>query len=174
MASKKTPETALAKAQEMIGKQSKKVTSEYPMEYEPLRRYCMMVDDKNPLFQSPEFAKTTKYGEVISPPFTPSGIMEKNLPFFEVMPPRPGPFLINLSQEWELMKPIKVGDRISSQATLADAYTKPIKLDPKAMCIVFETEVTNQNDETVCIYRNILLSHRSPSQVKEDEQGNGA
>lgn len=168
MVKKKTPEEFLEEARKMIGKETATATARYDVEYEPIRRYSRMVDDAKPLYNSPQFAKKTKYGDVLMPPFAPFGIMPDQTSAPEILPPRPGPFLINMAQEWEWMKPIKVGDRLSYKFRLADVYIKKIKIDPKALWIVFEMEVTNQHGEIVCMIQNILLTHRSPEQVAED------
>jgi acyl dehydratase len=165
---KKTPEEFLEEARKMIGNETETKAAAYPVEYESLRRYCMMVDDTNPLFTSPEYARETKYGEVICPPFAPFGIMPGDQSAYGIIPERPGPFLINMSQDWEWMKPIKVGDRLSYKLRLYDVFMKKIRIDPKAFWIVFETEVTNQDGETVCVLKNTLLSHRAPDEAAKD------
>jgi len=174
---KKTPEEMLEEARRMIGMETKPVTSKYPVEYEPIRRYCMMVDDDNPLFLDPEYAKQTKYGGVVLPPFAPFGIMSGGSPAMMarlaeaetgaemIMPPTPGKFLINLAQEWEWFKPVVVGDRLTIKSRLADVYIKPIRIDPKAFWLVLEMHFGNQMGEAVCVVRNILLRHRSPEEV---------
>ena len=177
MSEKKTPEEILEEARKMIGNETEPVASPYPVEYEPIRRYCLMVDDDNPLFLDPEYARKTKYGEVILPPFAPFGIMSGGSPQTmarlmgqgadeeKVIPPAPGMFLINIAQEWEWFRPVKVGDRLSTKIRLADVYMKSIRIDPKAFWIVFEFIFLNQRAETVCVARNILLRHRSPDEV---------
>lgn len=167
----------LEKARKMIGTETKPVTSKYSVEYEPIRRYCMMVDDDNPLFLDADYAKQTKYGGVVLPPFAPFGIMSGGSPAMMasmlgggadgemIMPPTPGKFAINLAQEWEWFKPILVGDRLTTKTRLADVYIKPIRIDPKAFWTVIEMQFSNQRGETVCIVRNILLRHRSPEEV---------
>lgn len=182
MAAKKTAEEILEEARKMIGRETKPVTSKYPVEYEPIRRYCMMVDDDNPLFLDPEYAKSTKYGEVMLPPFATFGIMSGGSPQMMadlaqgtggadmIMPPAPGHFLINMAQEWEFHRPVVVGDRLTFKSRLADVYIKPIRIDPKAFWTVLEMHFSNQRGETVCIVRNILLRHRAPEEVAADER----
>jgi acyl dehydratase len=167
----KTPEEMLENAREIIGKKTITSTAKYPVEYEPIRRYCNMVNDNNPLFQDPDYAKTTKFGEVLLPPFAPFGIMTSSSinALIQSLPPLPGPFMINMAQEWEWMKPIKVGDLLTTKAKLVDVYIKKIRIDPKAFWIVFETKVINQHGEVTCLYRNILLNHRAPDVVAKDE-----
>lgn len=174
MEKQKTPEEYLEDAKKMIGKETGTVAAPLPVEYEPIRRYCMMVDDTNPLYLDPEYAKKTKYGDVILPPFASFGIMTSNTTstLANALPPLPGPFVINMSQDWEFIKPIKAGDFLSSKARFSDIFIKRISIDPKAFWIVFETEISNQNGEVVCIFKNTLLSHRAPDAVAQDEETN--
>jgi acyl dehydratase len=167
---KKTPEEMLEKARESIGKWSEEIAYRYPVEHEPIYRYCGMVDDDNPLFLDPEYAATTKHGGVVLPPFAIFGIMMPG--FQEIMLPRmprtPGPFVINISQEYEWYRFVRVGDRLSFMSRVADIYVKPIKIDPKAWWIVLEFLYRNQRGEDVLLVRNLALSHRSPQQVGEE------
>jgi hypothetical protein len=50
-----------------------------------------------------------------------------------------------------------------------DVYEKPIRLDPKAIWIVTENTIRNQDGEVVAIGRNTLLTHRSPEEVAADQ-----
>ncbi|MBW1888123.1 MAG: MaoC family dehydratase N-terminal domain-containing protein [Deltaproteobacteria bacterium] len=175
---KKTPEEILEEARKMIGMEKKPVSFSYPLEYEPIRRYCLMIDDDNPLYLDPEFAKKTRYGGVVYPPFAPFGIMDRGSPEKManleksddmIMPPTPGRYFINMAQEWEWFTPAIVGDRLTSKTRLGDVYIKPIRIDPKAFWVITETHISNQRDEKVCILKNILLCHRSPEEVAGDE-----
>jgi acyl dehydratase len=172
----------LAEAKKMIGREGKVKPFRYPVEYEPIRRYCAMTGDTNPLFLDPQYGANTKYGNVILPPFAPFGIMDNgNIDMMInltanaidndiIMPPTPGKYLINMGQEWEFFKPATIGDRLSLKTRLGDVYIKPTRVDPKGFWIVTEFHYTNQNEEKVCIVKNILLSHRSPEEVAADER----
>jgi len=177
MEKKKTPEELLEEAKKMIGKETEPTKFPYPVEQETIRRYCMMVDDDNPLFLDPDYAKQTKYGAVVYPPFAPVGIMSKGSPEEAartfggkggktlLLPPTPGSYFINMSMEWEWFKPMLVGDRLTTKTRLADVYIKPIRIDPKAFWIVLELQFSNQKGEDVCLVRIIGLSHRSPDEI---------
>jgi acyl dehydratase len=167
----KSVEEIFAEARKTIGKETATVKGRYPVEYDPIRRTCHMVDDTNPLFLDPEYAKTTKYGAVICPPamvnyFAGNGIWPPSEgPVFPEVPSA-GDRRINLTVEAEWFKPVKVGDQLSMKFRVADVYMKGIGLDPKAFWVVLETIITNQDGDVVCIERNIGLRHRTPEQVK--------
>ncbi len=168
----KTPEEMLVEARKLIGAETKPVQGRYPVEYDPIRRYCHMTDDINPLFLDPEYAKKTKHREVVCPPlmvanFAGPGIWPPatDLP---ALPPviTPGDRNINLTTEYEFLKPVKVGDRLSVKSRIADIYIKAIRLDPKAFWTETERIITNQNGDVVAKTRNTGLRHRTPEQVK--------
>ena len=77
---------------------------------------------------------------------------------------------LNIVSNSRYLIPVKIGDQLSSQRELIDIFEKPIKLDPKAVWLVTETRITNQNDDVVAIGRNTLLTHRTPEQVSADLQ----
>jgi len=166
-------------ARNSIGTESATVCGRYPIEYEPIRRYCHMVEDVNPLFLDPEHAKTTKYGAVICPPFMVN-ILGRDSDYISPWPPRerppfppvrtPGGRNVNIAIEWEFFRPVRVGDRISCKERLADVYIKPVRLDPKAFWIVLERIFSNQGGEVVAISRNTMVRHRTPKEIEESER----
>ena len=158
--------------QKYIGLEIAVTKGRYPVEYDPIRRHCHMVEDNNPLFLDPEYAKKTRYGAVICPPSGWLAMYFASLgpwpavfePFFPIVP-TPGKRIVNMCQEVEWLQPIKVGDRLSVRRRITDIYQKPISIDPEAVWTVSESTITNQHDDTVCIVRNTHLSHRTPEEV---------
>ncbi|MCX6021410.1 MAG: MaoC family dehydratase N-terminal domain-containing protein [Chloroflexi bacterium] len=170
----KIPEEILEEARKLIGAESAPVRSRYPVEYDSIRRYCHMTGDDNPLFLDPEYAATTEFGSVIAPPFfirnmSGPGPWPKQAESQEGrLPPVPtaGNRTINLTTEFEMFEPVRVGDRIIRNERIADIYIKAIRLDPKAFWTVTETVFRNQHGTVVMVARNIGLRHRSPEEVK--------
>lgn len=169
----RTPEQILEEARKLIGSESQPSYGRYAVEYEPIRRYAWMTSDDNPLFLDPEYAGKTKHGGVICPPlfvgnFAGPGPWPPVRDTGGGLPPVPAPGdrAINLTTEHEFLKPVKIGDRLSSTSRIADVYIKAIRLDPKAFWTVNERIIKNQNGEVVYIGRNIGLRHRSPEAVR--------
>ena len=160
---------------EWIGKRTPVRAGRYPVEYEPIRRFCHMVEDTNPLFLDPDYAATTQYGSVIAPPvmmsaFSGPGIwpvIEEGIPLIHQVPTL-GQRSINLGVETEFLRPVKIGDRLTSYSEIVDIFIKPIQLDPKAVWVVTENRISNQNGELVAVGRNTGLRHRSPEEVAAD------
>jgi acyl dehydratase len=162
---------------EWSGRATEVTRGRYPVEYDPIRRFCHMIDDTNPLFLDPEFAAQTRYGGVIAPPvlmdsFAGNGIWPpvQEAPRLMQQVPTRGDRLINMNQTMEFLKPVRVGDHLSSQMVIVDVFEKPIRLDPRAVWIVFETRLTNQEGELVGVVRNTLLTHRTPEEVAADTE----
>ena len=158
--------------QKYVGFETAVSKGRYPVEHDPIRRHCHMVEDTNPLFLDPDYAQKTKYGAVICPPsgwlamyFASLGpwpaVFEPLVPIV----PTPGKRIINMSQEVEWFLPIRVGDQLAIKRRIVDVYQKPISIDPEAVWTVSESIITNQRGETVCIVRNTLLTHRTPEEV---------
>lgn len=156
-----------------IGFETKKTRGRYPVEHDPIRRHCHMVEDNNPLFIDPD----QEGGAHCSPSgwlahyFASLGpwpaVFE---PLFPVVP-TPGKRIVNMSQEVEWSARIRVGDHLSVVRRIADVYQKGITIDPEAVWIVAEAIITNQRDEEVCVVRNTLLTHRTPEEVAAAKAG---
>lgn len=131
-----------------------------------------MVDDNNPLFIDPEYAKRTQHGAMLAPPSGWLALYFASLgpwpavfePLFPIVP-TPGKRIVNMSQEVEWSARIKAGDHLSVTRRVADVFEKGITIDPEAVWIVAEAVITNQRDERVCVIRNTLLTHRTPEEV---------
>ncbi len=154
-----------------IGFETAKACGRYPVEHDPIRRHCHMVEDNNPLFIDPG-----REGGALCPPsgwlahyFASLGpwpaVFE---PLFPIVP-TPGKRIVNMSQEVEWSARIKVGDHLSVVRRIADVFQKGITIDPEAVWIVAEAIITNQRDEEVCVVRNTLLTHRTPEEVTRDK-----
>jgi acyl dehydratase len=157
---------------EYIGKETSTVRGRYAVDHDPIRRYCHMVDERNPLFLDPDYGRNSRYGATICPPagwlamyFAGFGPWPPTIEPMLPIVPTPGRRFVNLIVETENFKPIKIGDRLSSRKRVADVYQKAISLDPEAVWITGETIISNQNDEVVCIVRNTYVVHRTPQEV---------
>jgi hypothetical protein len=167
---------------EYVGRKGKRRDGRYPVEHDPIRRHEHMCYGRNPLFLDRKFGEASKYGSNIAPgvmadyfggdgtwPSWAGGdLANRAMPDPELDVPTLGDRAINLSTTWEFLRPIKIGDELWSQPSIADVYMKPIGLDPKAVWVVNETLFYNQRDEVVAISRNTGLRHRSPEEVAAD------
>ncbi len=168
----KTPDEILEEARKLIGTETPVTKGRYPVEYDPIRRFCQMTGDRNPLFLDPEYAAKTRFGSVICPPalvhlFAGVGWPTQTINEFLALMPALGDRPVNLTVEAEWYKPVRVGDQLYEKMRLVDVYMKPTKLDPKTFWFVVETIITNQDGDVVCIDRTTRLRHRTPEQIAQ-------
>jgi acyl dehydratase len=159
--------------QEWIGRVVATSSGRYPVEYDPIRRYCHMVGDANPLFLDPEAARAGPHGEVIVPlplvayfagngPWPRRSTGPSLTRGFTYGVPTPGDRGINLSTVWEYREPVRVGDHLRAEVIVTDISLRPIRIDPMAIQLMTETRVTNQHEALVTVGSNTVLVHRSP------------
>jgi acyl dehydratase len=154
---------------EWAGRNIGRTISPYPVEYDPIRRYCHMTGDTNPLYLDPERARRGPFGEVICPPgflryYTTPGPWPRPPASTPGPVPKGIPTLgdrgINMGVAWTFAQPVLVGDRITTEWTVRDVYVKPTRLDADSVWIVTEAQLFNQRDEPVGVWTNTVLFHR--------------
>ncbi len=166
----------------MIGVTGKKVeASLWGIEREDLRRFTQAIMDPDPRYWDDAFAKTTKFGGIVTPPIYCTYLSRKTPPgtddpitraFLENpesdgisgvrdserqggLPPVPTDLqrLMNAGNEIELYKYPTLGDRIFSQAKYADITERVGKDGNPILFITTETIYTDQSGAVLCILR---------------------
>lgn len=180
-------EKILVEARKMIGKETSIRWAEYPVEYEPIRRWCHMIKCNNPLYLDEKYAKKTKWGGIVCPPpmvsmfaqgFSagprasasgPEIVWPYQTPATDeerIDPPTAGMAAVVLGGETEFFKPLYIGDRVGSKRRLVDVYIKKTRLDPEGFWIATDGIVVNQNLETVSISHTLIIRHRTREEIK--------
>ncbi|MBI4200593.1 MAG: MaoC family dehydratase N-terminal domain-containing protein [Chloroflexi bacterium] len=148
------------------------------IEREGLRRFCQALMDPDPRYWDDQFARTTKYGETITPAIyctyldrTPPGAEDPVTRAFRENPASDGiggvrrgrgalpdvptelKRILNAGNEIELYKYPRLGDNIFSQAKYA-SIAERVGSDGSHMLIVTaETRYTDQQGQLLCITR---------------------
>ena len=146
------------------GFETPRTPGRYPVEFDPVRRHCHMVDDQNPLFLEQGICPPVMVDYFASRGAWPPGELDILGVIRKI--PTPGDRLINMNQEFEWMRHVKVGERLSVSHKVVSVDLKPIKLDPLSVWIRTESRIADERGETVAIRRNQILVHRTPEQVK--------
>ena len=136
-----------------------------------IRHWCEMVEDANPLYTDEEYAKTSEYGDITSPPaMQTTWVYPRWWPPVE-MPPDIGPAqldlplgdfpipaVISLTEEYFL--PMKRGDRIRYKTKLENI--SPLKKTRLGMghFITTTNYYYNQRDELVGTSQYVLFRYR--------------
>ena len=150
------------------------------IEREDLRRFTQAIMDPDPRYWDEAFAKTTKFGGIVTPPIYCTYLSRKTPPgaddpitraFLEnpnsdgiggvetdrrgALAPIPTGLkrILNAGNEIELFKYPTLGDRIYSQARYADIKERVGREGNPMLIVTTETTYTNQNGEVLCVLR---------------------
>jgi acyl dehydratase len=187
-------ERILAEARLLIGTETPIRWARYPVEHEPIRRWCHMVECDAPLFLDPDYAARSAWGRTLCPPLMIPIFATCSLPqrlsssgpeidwprlapgdtIPDIPLPAPGTRSINLGGELEFFAPVFVGDRLGASKRLVDVYIKRIRIDPEAFWLVTDTLYYNQEQQVVAVNHNILIRHRDPAQIAATPGGEQA
>jgi hypothetical protein len=167
----------------VIGATGEKIEASLPwgIEREGLRVFTNAIMDPDPRYWDDEFAKSTKFGAVITPPIYCTYLGSRTRPGSEDpvtrafaenphsdgiggvrtsksrggLPDVPTHLMrvLNAGNEIEVRQYPKLGDRIWSQAKYADIKERVGKDGSRMLIVTTETIYTNQNDEVLCILR---------------------
>lgn len=144
--------------------------SRYPVEYDPIRRYCHMTGETNPLFLDPDTAARGPYGRVMCPPgfvgyFVGAGPWPRVPDEPNQLPrgvPRLGKFGVNMGIEWSFTAPVLVGDRLTTDWSVEDVWLKATTLDPMSVWVRTVGHVVKNDEVPVGALRNTVMFHRPP------------
>ena len=177
-------ESALtAEVKAVIGVTAEKIEASlsWGIEREGLRIFTQAIMDPDPRYWDDEFAKSTKFGAIITPPIYCTYLNRRAKPGSEDPVTRafaenptsdgiggvrdtkePGTLpavpthlkrILNAGNEIELRQYPKLGDRVFSQAKYADIRERVAKDGARMLIVTTEIVYTNQNGEVLCILR---------------------
>ena len=119
---------------------------------ERILKYAEGTEDLNPVFCDEEAARGSQFGGMIAPPTIVVPIV------FATTPPQiwiKMPGAINPGQKLEFGVPVRPGDTLRCKARMMDKYVKRGRKYAIGMM-----RISNQNDETVCIWTGGLILPR--------------
>ena len=136
-----------------IGVESEPVTHE--VERGVILRFAQAIEDPNPLYQNEVKARATRYGGIIAPPT-----------FFRSLPSGPqrvqvqSPLgrVLDGGTQWELLEPVRPGDRITVTSKLVDVVQRTGRLGPMII-MTRETRYVNQLGQLVATQRSTGISY---------------
>lgn len=109
-------------AKKFIGMKGEVQFSEVEVNWPMIKLFCGLVEDANPSFWSPEYARK-QWGGIIAPPamiqvwgiplqWHPEGVKTSERQYLKA--PLPGDKVINVSSEIEYFRPVVVGEQLNS------------------------------------------------------------
>ena len=168
----------------VIGASSeRRQASLWGIEREGLRRFTQAVMDPDPRYWDEEFAQSTKFGKIVTPPIycsylgrkTPPGATDPITRAFRenpdsdgiggvdredregALPSVPTEFIrvLHGGNEIELYHYPTLGDVIFSQSRYSDITERTGRDGSHMLLIVTETSYTNQDEDLLCILRSV-------------------
>lgn len=171
------------KVKSVIGATGEKIEASFPwgIEREGLRIFTQAIMDPDPRYWDDEFAKTTKFGQIITPPIYCTYLGRRARPgaddpvtrAFQENPNSDGiggvrtaesrgglpdvpthlKRILNAGNEIELLQYPKLGEKIFQQSSYADIKERVGKDGTRFLVVTTETVFTNEKDEVLCILR---------------------
>jgi acyl dehydratase len=142
----------------------------YPVEHDPIRRHCHMVDDTNP-----RFLERGECPPVMVDYFAAGagpGAEPDIIPLVRRIP-TPGDRLVNLGHEFEWLQTVRVGQRLGARHRVCTLEVRPTRLDPLSVWIRTETTIVDERERPVARRLNQIMVHRPPA-AGAAEPGPGA
>jgi acyl dehydratase len=151
----------MERLRELIGIMTQAVVNE--VEQGAIRRYAEAVGNPNPLHADVEYARNSRFGEVISPPGffgwptnVSSGAVEMMGRVFAILI-EAGLFrILDAGIDYDFFLPVRAGDKLAWYARFADAVEREGKAG-KMVFLTFELTYINQNGDTVARSRQTFL-----------------
>ena len=162
----------------MIGVTGEQVECWGVVDKEYLRRFTQAVMDPDPRYWDEEFARSTRYGEIITPPIMVSYMPQRLSPSegdaiteaFQgnpqsdgiggirrqgELPPLPSNLvrILNAGNELEIYKYPSIGDRVYFQNKYSDIKERMGRDGSPFLIVTTETTFRDQKGETLCITR---------------------
>ena len=170
------PAGTYEQAKAMIGTRSGRRYAEGPVNPAMIKYFCCAVEDGNPSYWDEEFA-TKQWGAIIAPPamlvhwLLPAPWHPGERSGGELTPlvlrtqvPLPGDTIINVGVDYQYLRPVRVGDRLSMVEELTGV--SELKTTRLGVGHFVDTRTTyyNQHDDVVGIENNTLyrFSARRP------------
>jgi acyl dehydratase len=148
-------------SKEMIGRTlstgSATVTAEH------VAGFARALGDLNPLYLDAEAARRGPFGGVVAPPTYPIAFMTEALSggmetFLELG--LDFMTLVHGEQEFEYVRPVKIGETLELTGRIADIYEKTNSAGATLDFVVMETEGKDTAGKPVFYSRNVLISKR--------------
>lgn len=122
-----------------------RVTRPVTITKEMIQRFARSFGDDNPLYYDEAYAKTTRFGGIISPPTIHILLMMACTPHTDFMRT---PGTVNAGQNWTYHRPVRPGDTITLECRALDKLIRKGRL-----FIVHDNVFKNQRGEVVCAGR---------------------
>ncbi len=161
-----------AEVQECIGRVSGFVEGADEVNQAMIRIWCEMVEDSNPLYTDPDYARDTEYGGIISPP---TMIMTWSMPAYWPAADLPAdalvdqmdlplgdyPLKLSVDETDEYLLPLRPGDRVHYRTRLDGVSPLKKTRVRSGYFITTTTFYYNQREELVATHEHVIFRYRT-------------
>jgi 3-hydroxybutyryl-CoA dehydratase len=140
----------------------------YPIEHDPIRRHCHMIDDVNP-----RFLERGECPPVMVDYFAGAGPWpppESDILSLVRDIPTPGDRLVNLGHEFEWFRAARVGERLGARHRVLSVEMRSTRLDPLSVWIRTLTTIVGEDGAVVATRLNQIMVHRTTDEIVQDRQ----
>ena len=128
----------------------------YEIERGMIWRFVQAIGDPNPLWQDEEYAKQSRYGDVIAPP---TFILAVGLEQIQQgLAPVLSGTTLHGSTELEFYQPVRLGDVVTATTKITNVRERQGKMG-KTVFITFDITYRNQRQQPVAKCRQMIVSY---------------
>jgi acyl dehydratase len=146
--------------QDLKGKEYEEIT--FTVERDRVTQFADAIEDDSPLYRDPAAAKEAGFDEQVAPPTFPT-VLQIMTSGQAVVDPELGldySRVVHGEQEYDLRRPLVVGDLLKAKPRIADIYAKKSN-----EFLVIEAEIKDQSGQVVVIARSTLISRGTGGQA---------
>ena len=130
----------------------------YEIEKGMIRRFVLAIDDPNPLWQDEEYARKSRYGDIVAPPtfVLTIGFDELQQQVRESIPYQG---ILHSSTELECYQPVRPGDAITVIAKIANIRERQGSKMGKMVFVTLNITYKNQRQELVARCQQVFIGY---------------
>ena len=130
---------------------------EFHVERGKIREFADAIEDRNPIYRDPEYAKRTPVGGIVAPPTLLRTFLYEPRDAVEALNVKDWSYIVHGEQEFEYLKPVLAGDVLTAQDRIVSITEKESRRAGKLQIAVIESTFHNQRGEKVQVARRTLV-----------------
>jgi acyl dehydratase len=129
---------------------------EFHVERGKIREFADAIEDPNPIYRDPTYAKTA-LGGIVAPPTLLRTFLYEPRAASEALKVADWSYIVHGEQEFEYLAPVFAGDVLTAQDRIVSITEKESRRAGKLQIAVIETTFHNQRGEKVQVARRTLV-----------------
>lgn len=130
---------------------------EFHVERGKIREFADAIEDRNPIYRDPEYAKRSPVGGIMAPPTLLRTFLYEPRDAVEALKVKDWSYIVHGEQEFEYLAPVLAGDVLTAQDRIVSITEKESRRAGKLQIAVIESTFHNQRGEKVQVARRTLV-----------------